>query len=77
MADNYDERRWDQDIASHFRYMGYASKCKTERCRALFMERAKEIEDRYPGHKRAFSMVVSLDSAASALSDKHETTGGA
>jgi hypothetical protein len=40
------------------------------------MERAKEIEDRYPGHKRAFSMVVSLDSAASALSEQNSGGGG-
>lgn len=51
----YDERRWSQDIATHARYVEYAAQCKTDRCRNLFLERAREIEDRYPNHAKSFS----------------------
>lgn len=51
----YDERRWSQDIATHARYVEYAAKCRTERCRNLFLERAREIEERYPTHVKSFS----------------------
>lgn len=51
---DFDQRRWEQDIASHTRYVEYAAQCKTERCRALFLERAREIQDRYPNHRKSF-----------------------
>lgn len=50
---DFEQRRWEQDIATHVRYVEYAAACKTDRCRDFFLERAAAIQARYPRYIKA------------------------
>lgn len=49
---DFDQRRWDRDIASYQRAIDLAAIVTSPRVKAILREQAAEIQARYPQHIR-------------------------